>query len=159
MTATDELSDLLERTQQSLGEGPSHSAFVTQLPFAVPDLRDTLVQSKWPTFAHAVEELAVGWYLALPMSVGGIHLGVLSVYSERAGPVPHRVMPAALLAADAAALALLEAEAESPGAVYRIGLPMADERFTGGKLLADTSGAIFALILYALFGRGRREAA
>jgi hypothetical protein len=31
-------------------------------------------------------------------------------------------------------------QAESPGAVYRIGLPMADERFTGGKLLADTNG-------------------
>ncbi|UUZ47541.1 glycoside hydrolase family 97 N-terminal domain-containing protein [Massilia sp. B-10] len=31
-------------------------------------------------------------------------------------------------------------QAQSPGGVYRIGLPMADERFTGGKLLADTTG-------------------
>jgi hypothetical protein len=31
-------------------------------------------------------------------------------------------------------------QAESPGAVYRIGLPMADEKVTGGAVLADTSG-------------------
>lgn len=31
-------------------------------------------------------------------------------------------------------------QAQSPGGVYRIGPPMADERFTGGKLLADTTG-------------------
>jgi alpha-glucosidase len=31
-------------------------------------------------------------------------------------------------------------QAESPGAIYRIGLPMAAETFTGGGLLADTSG-------------------
>lgn len=31
-------------------------------------------------------------------------------------------------------------QAESPNATYRIGLPMADEKFTDGKLLADTTG-------------------
>ena len=31
-------------------------------------------------------------------------------------------------------------QAESPGAVYRIGLPMADEKVTGGAVLADTTG-------------------
>ncbi|MEJ7808271.1 MAG: glycoside hydrolase family 97 N-terminal domain-containing protein, partial [Telluria sp.] len=31
-------------------------------------------------------------------------------------------------------------QAESPNATYRIGLPMADEVFTGGALLADTTG-------------------
>ena len=143
VTATDEVSDLLEQTQQSLGEGPSHSAFRSQTPFAAPDLHSPLVQARWPAFAHAVEALAVGWYLALPMSVGGIHLGVLSVYSARAGPIPHHVLPTALLAADAAALAMLDAEAESPGAVpmSEIG-PTLDYRVhqATGMVMAQTGG-------------------
>jgi alpha-glucosidase len=31
-------------------------------------------------------------------------------------------------------------QAESPGGVYRIGAPMAAEVFTGGALLAETTG-------------------
>jgi hypothetical protein len=51
------------------------------------------------------------------MSVGGIRLGVLAVYSRDAGLLASGQLGAALLAADTAALAILDAERELPGVI------------------------------------------
>lgn len=115
--ATDPIAAVLEREQQKLGEGPSLMAFASREPVIVRDLRGEDAQARWPSLARAVADMQVGRFLALPMSVGGIRLGVLSLYSTAGGPLPRRLLPAALLAADTAALAMLDAESEYPSDV------------------------------------------
>ncbi|MDX6197414.1 MAG: hypothetical protein QOJ79_565 [Actinomycetota bacterium] len=115
--ATDETAGRLEREQQTCGEGPSLSAFQLQAPVVVDDLRGTEAQLDWPMLADALHGMDVGRFVALPVGLGGIRLGVLSIYSHRPGALYDGQLPAALLAADAAALAMLDAEGESAGAV------------------------------------------
>jgi hypothetical protein len=115
--ATDRTADALDRAQQTIGEGPSMAAFTSQTAVIIQDLRGEDARRRWPGLAGVVAPLAVGRFLAFPMGVGGIRLGVLSVYSRGAGPLSVQRLPAALLAADAAALALLDAERESGGVV------------------------------------------
>jgi hypothetical protein len=115
--ATDAIAAVLEREQQKLGEGPTLMAFESREPVLVRDLRGEDARGRWPSLAGAVADVQVGRFLALPMSVGGIRLGVLSLYSTAGGPLPHRMFPAALLAADTAALAMLDAESEPPDAL------------------------------------------
>jgi hypothetical protein len=115
--ATDQTAERLELEQQTYGEGPSFSAFADQAPVVVEDLRGIAAQQRWPALCRSVAQLEVGRVVALPVGVGGIRLGVLSVYSRAAGPMSHGQLPAALLAADGAALAMLDGEPESLGAV------------------------------------------
>jgi hypothetical protein len=93
------------------------AAFTSQTAVIIQDLRGEDARRRWPGLAGAVAQLAVGRFLAFPMGVGGIRLGVLSVYSRAPGLLPLQRLPAALLAADSAALARLDAERESGGVV------------------------------------------
>ena len=53
----------------------------------------------------------------MPVGVGAIRLGVLSIYSRLPGPALPGQLPAALLAADTAALALLDSDVDTPDAL------------------------------------------
>jgi hypothetical protein len=116
IVATDELARYLEDQQALLGEGPSLTAFAEQSVLALDDFREEATE-RWPALAQAVARTRVGRFLALPLRVGGIRLGVLSVYSRAPGRLARGSLPAALLAADTAAVALLDDERESPEAV------------------------------------------
>ena len=111
--ATNETAKQLELAQQTCGEGPSLSAFALQTAVVIDDLHGDDAQVTWPLLAHAVAVLDVGRLMVLPVGVGGIRLGVLSIYSRLPGPVPAGQLPAAMLAADATALAMLDTEVES----------------------------------------------
>jgi hypothetical protein len=115
--ATDRTAERIEREQQTYGEGPSFSAFADQAPVIVEDLRGIAAQQRWPALCRSVAQLEVGRLIALPVGVGGIRLGVLSIYTRDPGPLSHVQLPAALLAANSAALAMLDDQRESPGAV------------------------------------------
>jgi hypothetical protein len=108
MSATDGVARLFELAQHTVGEGPSPSAHSAQEPVTVRDLHGEVAR-RWPNLAGAVWTMPVGRLAALPMSVGGIRLGVLSVYG-RAPSQTRLLRPAALLAAHAAALALLDVQ-------------------------------------------------
>jgi GAF domain-containing protein len=114
--ATDPTSGHLEREQQTCGEGPSWSAFALQAPVIIEDVRGDDARQAWPLLADALAPIDVGRVLALPVRVGGIKLGVLSIYNRLPGAVSPGQLPAAMLAADTAGLALLDSESGSADA-------------------------------------------
>src|SRR5664280_1080543 len=104
--ATVDVSGRIEDLQFTLGEGPCIAAVRAGAPALVADLdepHDTVVE-RWPTFlARAV--------FAFPLRIGAITLGALDLYRDRPGELDGGQLAAALLAADAAAIALLHLDA------------------------------------------------
>jgi hypothetical protein len=115
--ATNQTAERLESVQQICGEGPSLSAYAQRVPVIIDDLFGVDARLSWPLLMASVEGIGVGRLLALPVSVGGIELGVLSIHSRSPGPLPAGQLSAGLLAAETTALALLDAESDTQDAV------------------------------------------
>jgi len=105
--ATDDVSARIEDLQFTLGEGPCVDAAEFGAPVMVPDLRtpEDIVVDRWPAFIEGAEAAGVRAVFAFPLRIGAINLGVLDVYRSEPGPLYDGQLRAALLAADAAALA------------------------------------------------------
>lgn len=115
VVATDPIAEEIERLQLTLGEGPCHDAARGRMPILVPDLADPqdLAVERWPVFLTAAREAGVAAVFAFPMLVGAVNVGVLDLYRQSPGDLAEGELPAALLAADAAALAVLDLDVES----------------------------------------------
>jgi GAF domain-containing protein len=107
--STDEVSARIEDLQFTLGEGPCVDAAEFGAPVMVPDLRtlDDIAVDRWPAFIEGAGAAGVRAVFAFPLRIGAINLGVLDAYRREPGPLRDSQLRAALLAADAAALALL----------------------------------------------------
>jgi len=84
----------------------------------VPDLDDRhdLAPERWPAFLSAVSAVGVAAVFAFPLRMGAISLGALDLYRDAAGALRDHQLSAALLAAEAAGLALLSLQfAEETG--------------------------------------------
>jgi hypothetical protein len=114
--ATDDLAAQIEDLQLTLGEGPCMDAAQTGAPVLVPDLDepDDLVVERWPAFLEGAAAAGVRAVFAFPMRIGAISVGVLDLYRDRPGDLVGDSLPAALMAADAAALSLLHLDAKLP---------------------------------------------
>jgi hypothetical protein len=87
-------------------------------PVIVPDLKqpaDVLVE-RWPTFMEAAAAAGVRALFALPLRIGAISVGALDLYRDLTGDLREDEVTAALMAADAAALALLNLDTKREGA-------------------------------------------
>jgi len=113
--ATDDVSARIEDLQFTLGEGPCVDAAQFGAPVMVPDLRtpDDIVIERWPAFIEGAGAVGVRAVFAFPLRIGAINVGVLDVYRSDPGPLRDGQLRAALLAADAAALALLHTDTAS----------------------------------------------
>jgi GAF domain-containing protein len=113
--ATDEVSARIEDLQFTLGEGPCVDAAQFGSPVMIPDLRtpDDIVVDRWPAFIEGAGAAGVRAVFAFPLRIGAINVGVLDVYRSEPGPLRDGQLRAALLAADAAALALLHIDTAS----------------------------------------------
>lgn len=113
--ATDDVSARIEELQFTLGEGPCVDAAQFGAPVMVPDLRtpDDIVVERWPAFIEGAGAVGVRAVFAFPLRIGAINVGVLDVYRSDPGPLRDGQLRAALLAADAAALALLHIDMAS----------------------------------------------
>lgn len=107
--ATDEVSMRIEDLQITLGEGPCIDTAATRSPVLVPDLhdRDDIAVWRWPTFLPAAADAGVRAVFAFPLTIGAISLGALDMYRNRPGGFAADELSGALLAAEAAAVALL----------------------------------------------------
>jgi GAF domain/ANTAR domain len=107
--ATDSVSSTIEDLQLTLGEGPCIDAAAGGAPVLVPDLADAadVATERWPTFMESAARAGVKAVFAFPLRVGAISVGVIDLYRDRPGSLSADELPAALMAADAAALALL----------------------------------------------------
>lgn len=115
--ATDDVSRRIEDLQVTLGEGPCIDTVRTGAPVLVADLHDRndLAAWRWPTFMAAAADAGVRAVFAFPLRIGAIGLGALDMYRNRPGTLSDEQLSAALLGAEAAAVALLGLETSADG--------------------------------------------
>jgi hypothetical protein len=107
MYASDPVAEEIEELTLTLGEGPGvdvHGGGAV----LVADLTEPGWSSRWPVFAPAANQAGAGAVFALPLQVGAIRVGALTLY--RAGPGNQRPLQLsdALMLADTACALLLD---------------------------------------------------
>ena len=110
---TNEVSDLIERLQYDLGEGPCVDAYQHDRPVLEPDLvrpRDV----RWLAFSGPAIEAGVRAVFGFPLQVGAVRLGALNLYCDQPGPLTSEQHADALVMADIAAQAVLVLQANAP---------------------------------------------
>ena len=112
--ATDDVSARIEELQFSLGEGPCVQAVTSGVPVLIADLLEPngAAVDRWPVFMEGAKSAGVRAVFAFPLRIGAIIVGALDLYSDRRGELDRDQLSAALMAADAAALALLHIDTD-----------------------------------------------
>ncbi len=126
---TDEVSELIEELQYTLGEGPCVDAYTQDRVVIEPDLADPVTR-RWVAFTPPVIRAGVRALFGFPLRIGTVRLGALNLYRDRPGPLSGEQHADALALADMAARWVLEAQAGAPsGAVPSQLATDADFRF------------------------------
>ena len=107
---TDEVSQLIEDLQYTLGEGPCIDAHQQDRVVGEPDLADPVTR-RWIAFAPPVLQAGVRAVFGFPLRVGTVRLGALNLYRDCPGPLSGDQHADALVVADVAARWVLEAQA------------------------------------------------
>lgn len=105
--ASDQLSRELDDLQFTLGEGPCLQAAKSSAPVLVTDLDDPNL-TLWPGFAEAALQRGVRAVFALPVSAAASTIGALDLYRRRPGELGDVALAGGLVAAELAALPLLD---------------------------------------------------
>jgi hypothetical protein len=113
LCTTDEVSQLIEELQYTLGEGPCVDAYQQDKVVAEPDLADPVTR-RWPAFTPPALQAGVRAIFGFPLRVGTVHLGALNLYRDLPGPLTGDQQADALVVADVAARWVLEAQAGAP---------------------------------------------
>jgi hypothetical protein len=117
--ATDEVSNRLEDLQITFSEGPCFDALGHGTPVLAPDLADGPEARRWPWFASAAVAVGAHAYFSLPLQVGAIRMGVLSLYRAAPGELTTEQLDDALVLADAAMLLMTIADRDPTGEAFR----------------------------------------
>ena len=105
--ASGDLSRRLDALKFTFGEGPCLDAVRDGSPVLVADLDDP-THTRWPAFTGAVLRAGVSAVFALPVALTSQRVGALDLYRGRTGPLDDRALTGGLLAAELAALPLLD---------------------------------------------------
>ncbi|WP_392544276.1 GAF and ANTAR domain-containing protein [Oryzobacter telluris] len=105
--ASSEVSRRLDEYQFTFGEGPCLDAAATGGAVLVPDL-DSVDERRWPAFAAAVVDEGVRAVFALPIMLTTACVGALDLFREGPGPLGEQRLAAGWLAAELAAMPLLD---------------------------------------------------
>src|SRR5437762_6398338 len=76
---TDEVSQLIEELQYTLGEGPCVDAYQQDRVVTEPNLADPVTR-RWIALAPPVLQAGVRALFGFPLRVGGVRLGALVLY-------------------------------------------------------------------------------
>jgi hypothetical protein len=106
----------LEDITLTLGEGPGMDAWAGGRPALAADLAGADCLIRWPAFSPAAMRAGVRAVFALPLHVGGIHLGVLVLCRASAGGLAPQQLTDALILADTACALLLDTASAGTGA-------------------------------------------
>lgn len=101
------LSRQLDELQFTFGEGPCLDAVRTGRPVIVPDLRG-VEGRRWPAFTHAAVDHGVRSIFALPVAIDSAPVGALDLFRTITGTLTEEGLTGGLLAAELAALPLLD---------------------------------------------------
>jgi len=166
LCSTDNVSELLEELQLTLGEGPCVDAFLHGQAVLTPDLLTRDLQDRWTVFAEAALEAGARAVFALPLQMGAISPGVLDLYAHVPVRLNAEELADALAFADLATLVLLDARIDETGGprggpaddlgAYRAEIDQANGILTG-QCGVGIEEAFVRLRAYA-YARGRRLA-
>ena len=109
LSASDEVSHLIEELQYTLGEGPCVDACRQGQAVAEPDLADPLT-ARWLAFSPAALRAGVRAVFGFPLQVGAARLGALNLYRDRPGPLSGEQHADALVLASVTARWVLESQ-------------------------------------------------
>jgi hypothetical protein len=113
MCVTDEVSEQIEELQLTFGEGPRVDASADGAPVLVPDLGADDVAARWPAFGPAARLAGAAAMFALPLQIGAISVGVLSLYRRQPGPLSADQLGDALVFADTATVLMIDREEQA----------------------------------------------
>jgi hypothetical protein len=116
LCSSDEVSQLIEDLQYTLGEGPCVDACRQDKIVAEPDLADPQAR-RWLAFAPRVLEAGVRAVFGFPLRVGAVRLGALNLYRDHPGELSVDQHADALVLADVTARWVLETQAGAPSGV------------------------------------------
>lgn len=110
--ATDALGERLAELQVTVGEGPAVDVWLGGGPALVADLDAPSSQARWPLFAPLAVEAGVAALFALPLCVGAIRVGVLSLYRLDVSHLDAAALADSLAFAELALRLLLDEQAD-----------------------------------------------
>ena len=113
LCTTNEVSQLIEDLQYSLGEGPCVDAYQQDRSVAEVDLAHPAA-ARWFAFSPPALEAGVRAVFGYPLRVGTARLGALNLYRDSPGPLSSDQHADALVLAEVAARWVLEAQAGAP---------------------------------------------
>ena len=113
LCSSDEVSELIEELQYTLGEGPCVDAYQQDKIVAEPDLADPQTR-RWFAFTPPVLEAGVRAVFGFPLRVGTVRLGALNLYRDQPGELTTEQHADALVLADVTANWVLDAQAGAP---------------------------------------------
>jgi hypothetical protein len=113
LCSSDEVSQLIEELQYTLGEGPCVDAYHQDKVVAEPDLADP-ASLRWPAFTGPALRAGVRAIFGFPLRAGAVRLGTLDLYRDSPGPLTGDQHADALVMADVLARWVLEAQAGAP---------------------------------------------
>jgi hypothetical protein len=116
LSTTDDVSQLIEELQYTLGEGPCVDAYQQDSVVAEPDLAEPVAR-RWPAFTPPTLQAGVRAVFGFPLRVGTVRLGALNLYRDRPGLLNGEQHADALVVADVAARWVLDAQAGAPSGV------------------------------------------
>ncbi|MGX6607032.1 ANTAR domain-containing protein [Micromonosporaceae bacterium Da 78-11] len=105
--ASNRVATDMEDLTTTLGEGPGVDALADG-PALAADLSEPHSQARWPVFAPAAVADGVRAAFAMPLQVGGVHLGVMDLYRALPGVLNQDQLADALLLADTVCALLLD---------------------------------------------------
>src|SRR5438552_11765340 len=113
LCTSDEVSQLIEELQYTLGEGPCVDAYQQDRVVAEPDLADPVTR-RWLAFTPPAVAAGARAVFGFPLRVGTVRLGALNLYRDRPGPLSDDQHADALVMADVASRWVLDMQAHAP---------------------------------------------
>ena len=113
LCTTNEVSDLIEELQFTLGEGPCVDAYTQNQVVAETDLADPDTP-RWLAFTPQAVNAGARAVFAFPLRVGMVNIGALDLYRDQPGPLADAQHADALVMADVVARWVLDTQANAP---------------------------------------------
>jgi hypothetical protein len=116
LCSSDDVSQLIEDLQYTLGEGPCVDAYRGDQFVTEPDLADPQTR-RWFAFTPPALQAGVRAVFGFPLRVGTARLGALNLYRDRPGELSTDQHADALVLADLTARWVLDTQAGAPSGV------------------------------------------
>ena len=116
LCSSDDVSQLIEDLQYTLGEGPCVDAYRSDQFVTEPDLADPQTR-RWFAFTPPALQAGVRAVFGFPLRVGTVRLGALNLYRDQPGELRTDQHADALVLADLTARWVLDTQAGAPSGV------------------------------------------